>query len=471
MWFFNKKVVSIAMTVVITSLCITGCSSTKKEDSQAVFNNIKSETKVENMANTIKELTSEKYMGRLTGSLENKMAGEYIAEHFKKIGLQSPEKIENYMQYYTQDTINMKNKPQMKVLDSSNNILKEYKFIDNYYFNLAARRKINGVAAAPMFYVSKDGDLSKDNKELENKIVLIPGDMYLKKRNTNEFNNILNLVPNIKALVIERDKNDPNQFEAGYFMNPANVPAANSVNNDGAFMVMCDSQTFKELKDGVDKNQSLYLDASYEIEPKKVANIVGVIPGSDPKLKDEYVIISCHYDHIGNNMNGTYNPGAFDNASGTSAMMELARVFKAKNIKPKKSIMFVAFNGEENGLIGSSKFVFNPPCDLSKAVDINLDMVAGKNDIPWSFYSSKDSDLVKDLSAYADKLNISHDRKTGDRSDHASIEDMGGQAVTIIEWDMKSGYHSSKDTIDIVDTKELGKIVEFVSYYITNKAF
>lgn len=469
MRYFNKKVTSVVISVILTASFFTGCNKTNKQDSQAVFNNIKSETKIENMTNTIKELTSEKYEGRLTGSLENKMAGDFIAEHFKKIGLQSPKDINDFMQYYKQNTIRMKNRPLMKTFDSSNNILKEYQFLDNFYFTPASRRKINGVAAAQMYYVSKEGDLNKDNKQLENRVLLIPKEIYSNK-NISDFDNILNLVPSIKALVIERDKNDPKQFEAGYFMNPVNVPSPTSINNDGAFMVMCDSPTFSELKASAEKEQSLYLEASYEIEAKEVANIVGMISGSDDKLKDEYIMISCHYDHIGNNMNGTYNPGAFDNASGTSVMMEVARILKTKDIKPKKSIMFVAFNGEENGLIGSNKFAFNPPCDLSKTVDINLDMLAGKNNLPLTFYSTKDSDLIKDLSVYADKLKINHDKKTGNRSDHTSIEDMGGQAVTLIEWDMKSGYHSPKDTMDIIDTKELGRIADFVCYYITNKA-
>lgn len=114
---FNKRVTSVAISVILTASFFTGCNKTNKQDSQAVFNNIKSETKIENMTNTIKELTSEKYEGRLTGSLENKMAGDFIAEHFKKIGLQSPKDINDFMQYYKQNTIRMKNRPLMKTFD------------------------------------------------------------------------------------------------------------------------------------------------------------------------------------------------------------------------------------------------------------------------------------------------------------------------------------------------------------------
>lgn len=115
-------------------------------------------------------------------------------------------------------------------------------------------------------------------------------------------------------------------------------------------------------------------------------NVVGLIEGTDPKLKDEIVIVGAHYDHLGYMKNHTegedyiYN-GADDNASGTAAMMEIANAFAASSEKPERSVLFIAFCGEEKGLFGSRYYVESPLFPLSKTVAmINLDMV-GRNSI------------------------------------------------------------------------------------------
>ena len=105
-------------------------------------------------------------------------------------------------------------------------------------------------------------------------------------------------------------------------------------------------------------------------------NVIGVLEGSSAKLKAETVLVTSHYDHLpekGNN----YYPGANDNASGTVAVIELARLFAKSHKKPKRTILFVSFGSEENGLLGSYYYVAHPmrPLATTRAV-INLDMVA-----------------------------------------------------------------------------------------------
>jgi Zn-dependent M28 family amino/carboxypeptidase len=82
-------------------------------------------------------------------------------------------------------------------------------------------------------------------------------------------------------------------------------------------------------------------------------NVIAWIPGSDPALKDEYVIIGAHYDHLGERNGKVYN-GADDNASGTAAVIEIARQLKAKQSELKRSVIIVNFDGEELGLFGSN---------------------------------------------------------------------------------------------------------------------
>jgi hypothetical protein len=107
-------------------------------------------------------------------------------------------------------------------------------------------------------------------------------------------------------------------------------------------------------------------------------NVVGMIPGSDPSLKGEYVVLSAHLDHVGvgDAVNGDriYN-GAMDNAVGISTMLEVARKFAESGTRPKRSMLFVALSGEEKGLLGSDFFAHYPPVAKDKLVaDVNMDM-------------------------------------------------------------------------------------------------
>ncbi len=106
-------------------------------------------------------------------------------------------------------------------------------------------------------------------------------------------------------------------------------------------------------------------------------NMVAKITGSDPKLKDEYIVYTAHWDHfgIGDKVNGDsiYN-GALDNASGTAGMLQIARAFKALPTPPKRSILFLAVTAEEQGLLGSQYYSVTPLYPLAKTLaNINID--------------------------------------------------------------------------------------------------
>ncbi|MFC3879805.1 M28 family peptidase [Algoriphagus namhaensis] len=107
-------------------------------------------------------------------------------------------------------------------------------------------------------------------------------------------------------------------------------------------------------------------------------NVIGLIPGSDPKLKSEYVVHSAHLDHVGigrvENGDSIYN-GAHDNASGVASLLEIARIYAKGNAKPKRSILIVMVTAEEMGLVGSAYFASNPTVPKSSIVgNVNTDM-------------------------------------------------------------------------------------------------
>jgi hypothetical protein len=123
---------------------------------------------------------------------------------------------------------------------------------------------------------------------------------------------------------------------------------------------------------------SIKLQAQLKREPVDSANIVGLVEGSDPVLKSEYVIMSAHLDHVGVgravNGDSIYN-GAMDDASGVASVIETARLLKASGVKTKRSVIFIAVTAEEKGELGSQYFAARPTVPFDKIVaDINLDM-------------------------------------------------------------------------------------------------
>jgi hypothetical protein len=122
----------------------------------------------------------------------------------------------------------------------------------------------------------------------------------------------------------------------------------------------------------------LRVKTTFTTSAMEASNVVATLPGSDPKLKDEYVVFSAHLDHlgIGRPVNGDalYN-GAMDNASGVASVLEVARLFTEAGVKPKRSILFLTVTGEEKGELGSRYFAAHPTVPFRQIVaDINLDM-------------------------------------------------------------------------------------------------
>jgi len=109
---------------------------------------------------------------------------------------------------------------------------------------------------------------------------------------------------------------------------------------------------------------------------KPTANVVGISIGSDSLLKNEYVVLGAHLDHVGYQGEKLYFPGANDNASGVAALIAIAETLEKSKVKIKRSIIFIAFSSEESGLRGSKYFVDHSPVDLSKVVAmLNFDCV------------------------------------------------------------------------------------------------
>lgn len=140
-------------------------------------------------------------------------------------------------------------------------------------------------------------------------------------------------------------------------------------------------------------------------------NVAGLIEGSDPKLKDRYIIVSAHYDHLGIgpvvNGDSIYN-GVYDNAAGVAAVLEIARAFSQSGISAKRSILFLFLTGEEFGLLGSKYYTNNPLFPLHKTIaNINIDGIASFDNFKSIVGIGKEfSTLYNYLKATAEKFDL-----------------------------------------------------------------
>ena len=107
-------------------------------------------------------------------------------------------------------------------------------------------------------------------------------------------------------------------------------------------------------------------------------NVLGVVPGSDPGLRGEVVMIGAHLDHLGRS-GDAISPGADDNASGVAALLEIAKAFAASPVRPKRTVAFAFWTGEEEGKFGSGRYVRRPVWPLERTTYLNLDMIGH----PW----------------------------------------------------------------------------------------
>ncbi len=243
----------------------------------------------------------------------------------------------------------------------------------------------------------------------------------------------------------------------------------------------------KDIQKG--EQRSFELDASikfeYEItaEEKPCKNVIAVVPGTDPVLKDEYIVVSAHLDHVGVGRaikNDSIYNGAWDNASGSAGILSLVKIFEESPVKPKRSIMFIWFTGEEKGLLGSYYFTHYPTVEKEKIVaDINLDMMGGffeaKNILPIGYEMSNMSEAV-DFACKTLKLGVNDTSafltEYFERSDHYSFIEQGIPGIFV--WrglDARDPKINGYKTYKKYERKTLHSPFDDLSQDFDNKAF
>jgi hypothetical protein len=197
-------------------------------------------------------------------------------------------------------------------------------------------------------------------------------------------------------------------------------------------------------------------------------NVVAVVPGRDPALRGQYVVIGAHYDHLGRSPSGALDPeakdairnGADDNASGTAAVMELARLFAAH--PARRSIIVANFSGEELGLLGSQWFVEHGPVSTdSIAAMVNFDMVGRlRNDklIIYGVATAKELPAIVDSANLAPPLVISAVGDGFGPSDHSSFYTKGIPVLHFFT-DLHDDYHKATDDVEKINAAGEARVV------------
>jgi hypothetical protein len=197
-------------------------------------------------------------------------------------------------------------------------------------------------------------------------------------------------------------------------------------------------------------------------------NVIGKIRGSDPVLGDEVIIVGAHIDHLGVDDEGAVYGGADDNASGAAIVLELARMFGRCGLTPKRTLLFVEWNAEEMGLIGSRHYVDNPIESLDRTIAVyNFDMVGGGDGSGILLFGGEDDEnrwLTELMRNAAEAEGLNHAIQIVPQklaSDHAPFVERGIPVCWgFARPDPHPGYHTPDDDMSRINMQSLRAVSE-----------
>ncbi len=248
------------------------------------------------------------------------------------------------------------------------------------------------------------------------------------------------------------------------------------------------AKTRKKIQKKGQPQAPIALPCAFEISQKKRVrqikgdNVLGFVEGTDPQLRSEVLVVSAHYDHLGKRGDDIYF-GADDNASGSSAVIELAEVFaaaKKQGTGPRRSVLFLLVSGEEKGLLGSQYYAENPLFPLANTIaNVNVDMIGRQDekhkDNPDYIYvigadrlSSELHEINEKANATYCKLELDYTYNAEDdpnryyyRSDHYNFAEKGIPAIFYFSG-THDDYHRTGDTADKLNYGKMEKIARLV---------
>lgn len=436
----------------------------------------------------VKALTTEEMGGRQSGTREADIAAEYIAQQFKDIGLR-PYSASSYFQEVEVDYFELLPPINFSCQNRSNTLQGRYR-TDYMVFHYSGKGKVDTKAVfvgygiqAPELKYDEYENISVNRKTVF-MLLDLPSFITEKDKRFTYYQRIVTaFYEGAKAVVLLlKDKQSP---PFGFDMKmslgwDAKIPVLIASSEYSKTLLKAENIDLEKTIATIEQTrmpQTIALDLKAQIEvnflseKRKSQNVIGYIPSFDPK-NTESLLITAHYDHLGRDqiLNTIYH-GANDNASSTGCVIEIARNLMQNNCLPSLNLVFIAFTGEEVGLLGSYEYVRNPlfPLRKIKAV-LNLEEVGtfvGENLAGTStqIYPELGTMIRKSSNLLNSKINIIPELLYPG-SDHWPFHELEIPSVCFAKLPLPNGYpeyHKTSDTIEIISPESLEIFCHFVS--------
>ncbi len=513
-----KKIFLFACIISFYSAEAQYVSGVSVPDSNAILTTDESNPSVkyantitaEDMKNHLTVIASDEFQGRETGTKGNNLAADYISNFFRSIGIKNKGIEKGYRQYvaftfskwtdidifigetrykHLWDFLAFPDKNEsMPAITAGEVIYLGYGIDDDKYSDY----KKNDVAGK-VIMINKGEPLKKDStswltgtSEMSDWTTDINKKLEVAKKNGVKL--VLIIEDDIKKMLGEnRRKLLGSVLSLGDLTKEKITIANHAYISSTIAKEIIGEKTKKVIKSRKRSNKKgkacdVKLTTPFVMNMNKEAtvlngsNILGYIEGTDKK--DEVVIVSAHYDHLGMRGDDIYN-GADDNGSGTTTVLELAEAFRlaeSAGFGPRRSVAFLLVTGEEKGLLGSEYYSENPIFDLKKTVaDVNIDMV-GRVDEKYTnnpnyIYVIGSDRLSTDLHKLNEAANKKYAGLTLDytynseedpnrfyfRSDHYNFAKKGVPAIFFFNG-VHADYHKTTDTIDKINFEKMAKV-------------
>ncbi|PHR70046.1 MAG: arginyl aminopeptidase [Lutibacter sp.] len=493
-----KKIITLSVLLVSGITFAQASLETVVEPNPTVMKYAETIT-VEDMKEDLTILASDALEGRETGKRGQKMAAAYIRAHFEELALEAPVSLGDRKSYY-QD-VNLKSSKAgdifLKIGETTLVNVKDFL----YYGDAMNTDEIS----TEVVFVGSGSEKEFENVDIEGKSVLAINSDRRERRKILErakdkgaemtfivrFNNDEEFTSFIKRYgsyfsrsSLELDIEDEvNAEEGAFYISPSTAGEIFEKPFENLTTAIKDFNKGKQK--ALKKIKSKKVDYKISFVSKKIIseNVLGYLEGSD--LKDELLVITAHYDHLGMHDGKIYN-GADDDGSGTVALMDIAEAFvQAKNEGngPRRSILFMAVTGEEKGLLGSAFYAEKPIFPLENTVaDLNLDMIGRIDDRGIensdNYVCLVGSDkLSTELHELSERMNSTytnlfldytyndenHPERIYYRSDHWNFA-KNGIPVIFYTTGSHPDYHKESDTVDKIEFELMRKRAQLVFY-------
>lgn len=447
----------------------------------------------------IKALTANKMQGRETGTKGQKLAANYIYSQFKEIGLKGLDKKRDSLSYFQAFNLSKLRLPSGRMQINGKTFYNYKDFIaDPIQDSISSTLELVFIGSSPIenyanidftdkaicFLTSnfhKAFSQARKIWKLSNPKLILFSDPL----NNQAFHRFVNIKKRIrnKQFRLNEPTNDSINFASQTNLYKCLkekdiIPISTRLVKEISGLR---SKQLKQLTSHKTNQKTISTQLKFTLKKDddiiKTENVLALIEGTEKP--DEYIVISAHYDHLGK-YKGLVYTGANDNASGTAALIEIAKAFKQAELKgysPKRSLIFIAFTGEEKGLLGSKFFVNHPPVPLkSIKANLNIDML-GRTDAYHSLsdyiYLLGASHLNPQLKQMSDSLNSLHTKLILDyeydqpdnplygASDQASFVKKGIPSIMYFNG-LHQDYHSADDTADKLNYKNIERVAQLV---------